>query len=501
MAEPGKLLFVTPKSENKLRQLVGAPNTTDYSQDGTADTPQQSIRRKETNTDTADSTEYGGMLHLSIETETVDNVETAYLNIDWPESGSEDKTLVGMFENTGIYWYQREEMTGAALLVCFEPYGKTIFTVKAGELFVSYWKVIGRYDPQTKTVSQLWRSDRPGDGTLYDGYSGAFAIRYDKTAGTVQIAGGNVSVNNTNYTVSDYTGSMGESSTMYYYARHRVAQSATSGDEDQDLTEEKKQALRATIANCDTEISTAQQAINGYQQQINALVTPRTAAYTAISNAYRTRDSALTTEQNRHTTAINAENADYEQKVATENQLHADKLAQLDPEAEDYQSKLEAENTRHNTKLQQLLTAHNSAIATENSTNTTNINTINATLNTALSAQQSIISGLNSQIEALRWTIQTEQGIINTQTQTKNAACLQLYGVIPASAGVEITGLPSQQETTQTDQYLFIYLGYIRHATAPISSVSVDHVIITQAYLGSIMAFYRMIDTCEGLLS
>ena len=52
MAEPGKLLFVTQKSENKLRQLVGAPNTTDYGKDGTADTPQQNIKRKDTNTDT-----------------------------------------------------------------------------------------------------------------------------------------------------------------------------------------------------------------------------------------------------------------------------------------------------------------------------------------------------------------------------------------------------------------------------------------------------------------
>ena len=57
MAEPGKLLFVTPKSERKLRQLVGAPNTTDYGSDGTADTPQQNIKRKDTNTATAEVTQ------------------------------------------------------------------------------------------------------------------------------------------------------------------------------------------------------------------------------------------------------------------------------------------------------------------------------------------------------------------------------------------------------------------------------------------------------------
>jgi hypothetical protein len=193
---------------------------------------------------TGGSSEYGGMFHLGIETETEGGTEKAYLTIDWPESGSSDETLVGMFENTEVHWNQREEMTGAALLVVFDPKSKTIFTVKAGNLFVSYWKIIGRYDPTAKTVSQLWRSDRPGDGTLFAGYSGAFAIRYDKDAGTVQITGGNVSVNNVNYTAADFTGSMGESSTMYYYAKHRVAQSASSGDEDPDLTEEQKAWLQ-----------------------------------------------------------------------------------------------------------------------------------------------------------------------------------------------------------------------------------------------------------------
>ena len=400
----------------------------------------------------AESSEYGGMFHLGIETETVDDTEKVYLTVDWPESGYADSSVVGYFDYTEVYWYQPEEMPSSEVLVCFDPKSKTIFTVKAGNLFVSYWKVIGKYDPLTQTVSQLWRSDRPGDGTLFSGYSGAFAIRYDKDAGTVQITGGNVSVNNTNYTAADFTGSMGESSTMYYYARHRVAQSASSGDEDPDLTEQQKQALRTTIANCDTAISTATQVISGYQSQINALVTQRNTAYSAIASANSAYNSGVTAENTRH------------QAV----------LAALDPTASDYAQKVAAENSLHSSNLSSLASTRSSAV----------------------SAQQTIISGLDSQIAALRGNIQTQQGIINTQTQTKNAACLQLYGVIPASAGVEIIGLPTTQNTSQTDQYLFIYLGQVSRATATVSGVSVDRGTVTQGYLGSIMAFYRISTSC-----
>lgn len=463
---------------------------------------------------------YTGMLHafldVEVTTDSSGNItsETLYLNVDWPESGSSDQTLVGNFNNTPIYWTERQAIPEGGAMIAFDPHTREILLVKAGDVFVSNWKVIATYNATLKSVTQNWRNDRLGDGLLFDGYDGNFVMAYDRGSGTIQILpsiygqntvigttiAGNVSVNNTNYRVPSYSVAAATSYT-FFYIRHQVAQSASSGDEDPDLTEEQKEALRTTIANCDTAITTANQAINQYLQQITALQTELAVAYKAISNAYGTRDSALTTERNRHTTAVNAENADYEQKVASENQLHADNLAQLDPTASDYQSKVAAENTRHNTELQQLLTDHNAEIAAENTTNTTNINTINAALNTALSEQNTIISGLNSQIATLRGNIRTQQQTISEQTQTKNEACLQLYGVIPSSAGAEIIGLPNTQGTAQTDQYLFIYIGHVSRATETVSSVSVDRITINQAYLGSIMAFYRMDTTCGGLLS
>ena len=270
----GGIPVLNDQQMTALRRVVGTPQKFDLTV-----APKVNSRRLPSYADDVETkSDYTGMFRLSVVTETVNDAIKYYLDIDWQESGSSDKTLVGMFENTEVHWAQREEMTGAALLVVFDPKSKTIFTVKAGELFVLYWKVIGKYDPLTKTVSQVWRSDRPGDGTLFSGYSGAFAIRYDKDAGTVQISGGNISVNNINYTAADFTGSMGESSTMYYYVRHQVGQSASSGDEDPDLTEQQKAALRTTIANCDTAISTANQAISGYTQNITALENQRSAA-------------------------------------------------------------------------------------------------------------------------------------------------------------------------------------------------------------------------------
>ena len=452
----GKIPVLSDNQLTSLRRIVGTNekiNLVPAAKGKTRKLPSSSVSE-------ISNDEYRGMLRLGIETETSGEgerqTEKVYLTVDWPESNAVDETLVGMYENTEVHWAQREEMTGAALLVVFDPYSKTIFTVKAGELFVDYWKIIGKYDPQTKTVSQLWRSDRLDYGLLFYGYSGDFAIRYDKDAGTVKIAGGIVSVNNTNYTASDFTGSMGECSTMYYYVRHRVAQSASSGDEDPDLTEQQKQSLRTTIANCDTAINTATQAISGYQSQINALVTQRTAAYTAISAANTAYNNGVTAENSRHESALDA----------------------LDPTASDYAQKVAAENALHSSNLASLASTRSSTV----------------------SAQQTIISGLDSQIATLRGNILTQQQTISTQTQTKNAACLQLYGVIPASAGVEIIGLPNSQGTAQTDQYLYIFLGRISRLNSTPSGVLVDRVEINQAYQGSIMAFYRIDTTCAGLL-
>lgn len=673
MAEPGKLLFVTPKSERKLRQLVGAPNTTDYGSDGTADTPQQNINRKDTNTATAEvTTDYQGMLHLSIETEIVDDEEvqyltvdwpesnavdetlvgiyrnkeihyteksiqltediniyvdvyrlkiiaanpnrqtigsywkligqykkdagsvsqlwredrandgalysgytgmlhvfldvevttdssgnviseTLYLNVDWPESGSRDQTLVGNFNNRAIYWYARQAVPEGGGMIAFDPHTREILMVKAGDVFVSNWKTIATYNATTKSVNQSWRNDRPGSGLLFDGYDGNFVMAYDRGSGTIQILpsiyglntvigttiAGGVSVNNFNYSVPSYSGVA--TNDTYFYIRHRVAQSAFSGDEDPDLSEDQKQALRTQIANCDTAISTANQAINQYLQQITALQTQRTAAYNAISTANSTYNSGVSTENNRHTSAVNAENADYNQKVsaedtlnnnnlatlqstyyagvASENTTHVNNLNNLDPTASDYDQKVAAENarhaqvlenllntyntgvtaenTRHNAKRLELLTAHNAVINAENSTHSTNLNTLSTTRDTAVSAQWTIINGLDSQIATLRSNITAQQQIIMNQTNTKNAACLQLYGVIPASGGCEIVTLPSTAPAAQTDQYLYIYLGSVQRSTRSVQGVSTDYININQAYQGSMMAFYRISNSCK----
>jgi len=415
------------------------------------------------------SGDYTGMLHLGVETETVNGTKKVYLTVDWPKSGSSDASLVGTFNNTEIHWSNRVEVT-ADTLVVFDPVDRTVFCVTAGQLFASNWTVIGKYYASSQTVSQLWRSDRPASGLLFEGYTGNFAIGLDRNAGTIRIknaiynpsdvpgttTAGQVSVNNTYYSVPSYSGAAPEG-TMYYYVRHRVAQTATSGDEDEDLTEEQKQALRTTIANCDSAISTANAAISQYNQTISDLVTQRTAAYNAISAAYTAYNNGVTAENSRHDAALKA----------------------LDPADPNYNTKVNAENTLHNSNLSSLASTRNSAIT----------------------AQQTIISGLDSQIATQRSNITAQQQIIMTQTHTKNAACLQLYGVIPASAGCEIVALPSSQSVAQTDQCLYIYLGSVQRSTSSVPGVSTDYININQAYLGSIMAFYRMDSTCGGLLS
>lgn len=416
------------------------------------------------------STEYGGMLHLIVEKETSSDTEKVYLTMDWPESGSSDATLVGTFNNTAIHWASRVEVT-ADTLVVFDPVDRTVFCVTAGQNFSSNWTVIGKYTASSKTVSQLWRSDRPASGLLFDGYADNFSIGFDRNAGTIRIknaiynpsdvpgtsSAGQVSVNNTYYSVPSYSGAAPSGGTMYYYVRHRVGQTATSGDEDPDLTEEQKQALRTTIANCDSAISTANAAISQYNQTISSLVTQRTTAYNAISAAYTAYNNGVTAENSRHDAALKA----------------------LDPAASDYNAKVAAENTLHSNNLASLASTRDSAI----------------------SAQQTIISGLDTQITTARSGIASQQSTINTQTQTKNTACLQLYGVIPASAGCEIVTLPSSTSVAQTDQYLYIYLGSVQRSTSSVQSVSTDYITISQGYLGSIMAFYRMDSTCGGLLA
>ena len=677
----GYIPVLNDNQMSALRRVVGTNQKINLT------TPQKSLtRRLPTYSDEGENTgssDYQGMFHLGVETETVNGTEKVYLTMDWPESGSSDPTLVGhnlqdihyipksieLTEDSYIYFdyfYQRIIVAGFSQLPVLWNHGD-------GRNRGMYVELLGKYDATSKTVSQLWRGDRqyndldydngmfhpfleldvennkvksgkiylnmdwnlgwgytdwnirdvvgyiddhavrwPGrveiDQTVYfliaydpvagmiktvreneiwvsnwrylgyfdpasctvfsngvqyshydesSGYHGNFTICYDTDGGTVKVQdrlwssgqitnAGNISVNNVNYPVSAFSGALGGASTMYYYARHRVAQTATSGDEDPDLTEQQKQALRTQIANCDSAIATAQQAINGYTQEISSLMNQRTVAYNAISNAYSSQYSALESEDERHISALNAENRDYDQKtksentlnqnnlttlkstydagVAAENTTHVNNLNNLDPDASDYAQKVEAENarhtealanllntyntgvtaenTRHEAKLQELLTAHNAAIAAENADNRTNIAAINSTLNTTISAQQTIISGLDSQIATRRGYIQTQQNAINSQMQTKNAACLQLYGVIPASAGVEIVAMPSSQ-AAQTDQYLYILLGSINVRSGQVGSIwgrTFTIYDINQAYQGAIMAFYRMSSSCQGLL-
>ena len=511
------------------------------------------------------SFDYGmfhGFLELDVENSKV-KTGKIYFNMDWDVGNHGDydflrRDAVGIIDGMEVKWPGRVELDPAVpTMIYYDPAAREIRIVKNGETVVSNWFYLGKFMPNYCSVESILQQT---DYNLTSGlYYNDFGISYDKDADAINIQGkntdiaGHVSVNNSTYKVANYTGALGEESKLYYFVRHRVAQTVTSGDEDQDLTEEQKQALRNAIAQCDTEIYAATQTISQYAQQIASLEDQRRIAYNAIATENSNFLSRLDAENSRHTSALNSENEEYNQKVNAENTLNQDNLAtlqstydagvaaentthqnnlnDLDPAASDYEQKVaaensrhtqklaelqntynggvRAENTRHNAKLQELLTEHKSAISSENTTHSSNMNSLATARNSAISTQQGTINGINNQIAALRNSIIARQAVIMEQTNRKNTYCLQLYGVIPASAGCEIVALPTTDEAAQTDQYLYIYIGSVtvsdktldNYGSSLVTAFTAHFIEIDQAYQGSIMAFYRVDTSCGGLLS
>ena len=426
--------------------------------------------------ETAD-TDYHGMFKLEVLTKEVESSENKestqeyYLNIVWDDSNYEDQTIIGIFQNEQIRWVA-EQKVAEDIDVYFDPFARVIVLAAKDDYIFSTWILIGHYSNTNHSVTQILKIE---SGTLnYSGYTGPFLLTAT-TNGAYVISGlrklpnetesfcGYAYVNNTMHSVPKFSGALPQSDT-YYYVRHTVAQTVESGDEDPDLSESEKQALRTQIINADVTISACTANITVFQNNIagfNSQISTQTAQITIINNKYNN--------------FINTANQTYQAEV---NKVNS-QIAALDP--------LDPNYTSEKQKLEQQLVTLAKDLETKISGYETNrTNELNVVRNT--------IASLSNSITTQRENILSENRKLANAVDSKNTACLKLYGTIPATAKCEIVALPKYFNTSQTDQYIYYPIGNISIKTTN----GITTVYINQTHLIGDVRLYRMGNECEG---
>lgn len=424
-------------------------------------------------TSVADS-DYKGMFKLSVISKQENEQTQYFLDLSWPDSNYTDETVIGIFQNEKILWAQEQQVTEDTD-VYFDPFGRTVVFAAKDDPVVSNWILIGNYSTRNNAVTQVLKVD---SGILYyPGYVGPFTLA--ATANGAYVVGSSLQklpdekdeycgwayINNTGFPVPEYSGALPQSDT-YYYIRHTVAQTAESGDEDEDLTESEKEALRSEIAGYDTTISSCSSNIELYQKNIAGF-------QTQIS----TQTAMISTINNKYNLLISNANQTYQAEVTKINT----QISALDPNAPDYASK--------KAELEQQLATLSKNLETQ-------IAEYENSRTSEMNAVYSELSNLSSLISVQRTNIAQENGKIADATLKKNTACLKLYGVIPASAKCEIVALPPGFNTSQTDQYIYYPIGSIAVKT----SNGETTIQINQTHQVGNVQLYRMGTQCEVYL-
>lgn len=423
-------------------------------------------------TSVADS-DYKGMFKLSVISKQENEQTQYFLDLSWPDSNYTDETVIGIFQNEKILWAQEQQVTEDTD-VYFDPFGRIVVFAAKDDPVVSNWILIGNYSTKNNAVTQVLKVD--SGSLIYSGYTGQFLLAATSN-GVYVVSGlqklpsqsdgkcGQAYINNGAFEVPNYSGALPESETRYFI-RHTVAQTAESGDEDEDLAESEKEALRSEIAGYDAAISSCSANIELYQKNIAGF-------QTQIS----TQTAMISTINNKYNLLISNANQTYQAEVTKVNA----QISALDPNAPDYASKkaeLEQQLATLSKNLETQITEYENSRTSE------------------LNAVYSELSNLSNLISVQRTNIAQENGKIAGATSKKNAACLKLYGVIPASAKCEIVALPPGFNTSQTDQYIYYPIGSIAVKT----SNGETAIQVNQTHQVGNVQLYRMGTQCEVYL-
>ena len=421
-------------------------------------------------TSVADS-DYKGMFKLSVISKQENEQTQYFLDLSWPDSNYTDETVIGIFQNEKILWAQEQQVTEDTD-VYFDPFGRIVVFAAKDDPVVSNWILIGNYSTRNNAVTQVLKVT---SGSLtYSGYTGQFLLAATSN-GVYVVSGlqklpsqsdgkcGQAYINNGAFEVPNYSGALPESETRYFI-RHTVAQTAESGDEDEDLAESEKEALRSEIAGYDATISSCSANIELYQKNIAGF-------QTQIS----TQTAMISTINNKYNLLISNANQTYQAEVTKVNA----QISALDPNASDYASK--------KAELEQQLATLSKNLETQ-------ISGYENSRTSELNAVYSELSNLSSLISVQRTNIAQENAKIADATSKKNTACLKLYGVIPSSAKCEIVALPPRFNTSQTDQYIYYPIGIIAVKT---SNGETTIQVIQTHQVGNVQ-LYRMGNSCEG---
>lgn len=424
--------------------------------------------------------DYNGMFKLELQTKKGEAIEGSgevppdeyYLNIAWPDSNYTDTTVVGIFQNEQIKWPRAEKVSNDTD-VYFDPFGRRILLIEKSGHYVNKYILLGNYSSRNNAVTQVTKVT--SGGLDYSGYTGSFLLSANKdgayvTNGIRKIpmtsdndSCGSCSINGLGCIVPAYSGAINESETGYYI-RHTIAQTATTGDEDSELSEEEKQNLRDRISEYDTTIADAQANIDQYSRNIAGkyrLIDAETAKIAPVNESYNKYIKNAETIYNADISVINAE------------------IGALNSSDPDYAEKKKVLEQEKKTRTDQ----YNRDIASYESQRSSELNAITE----ALKKQ-------SSEIQTERNKIVSENNRISTASQMKNTACLKLYGTIPGEAKCEIVALPSGFNTSQTDQYIYFQIGTI----VPYTDNGQTVYYITQTYTGGGVNMIRFGNSCAG---
>lgn len=410
--------------------------------------------------------EYQGMFKLSVVEKQEENATNYYLNVAWPGSYYSD-TPAGLLGTTRIYWTEDIKMDSDAD-VYIDPFAYQLKVVREGDLTISSWILVGHYSNETHKVTQILEVS--GTTAVYDGYSGQFAIH--ATEDRVEIVSedhqdsaidpycGQAQINNITYSVEKYTSAL-PSETTYYYIRHTFSKSIGGEEEDTSLSDDEKLTLRTQISTTNSQISEYSKNISLYTSNLRSLEKEQYFESSSIGSIYIKYDNYINSAERSRDAEVKQVN---------------DRIANLDSSDEHYAENLD----KLNSQIVQIEKDYASQIELHE-TNREN----------EIKAVKEKLSSLGSQISSVSKNIKDEYNLLTSATNSNTAANLRLYGAIPNSAKCEIVELTSPVVASQTDQYLYIFIGAVR--------IEPNKVSINQVYRGGGISAYRLGSNCEGL--
>lgn len=404
--------------------------------------------------------EYQGMFKLSVVEKQEENATNYYLNVAWPSSSYSD-TPAGLLDRTRIYWTEDIKMDSDAD-VYIDPFAYQLKVVKEGDLTISSWILVGHYSNETHKVTQILEVS--GTTAVYDGYSGQFAIH--ATEDKVEIVEtdsadnthcGQAQVNNLTYYVKKYASAL-PNETTYYYIRHTFSESTDGEEEDASLSDDEKLTLRTQISTTNSQISEYSKTISLYNSNLRSLEEDRDLESSSIGSIYTKYDNYIYSAERSRDAEVKQVN---------------DQIANLDSSDEHYAENLD----KLNSQIVQIEKDYASQIELYETNREDEIKAVKEELNS-----------LASQISSVSKNIKDEYNLLTSATNSNSTANLRLYGVIPSSAKCEIVELTSPVVASQTDQYLYIYIGSI--------TINENKVVITQVYQGGNISAYRLGTNC-----